>query len=133
MSFGRMAALAAGASLAACAAGAATLQVILTNGLTGHDLAWDQSSAPVGAPGRPFETIDPVSHFEVSGAVDAAVTTVEVSDGAVSSRMFNNAVRGETDTVTVTGAPVSHPSIWAMMLASFDGLGRALRRIAASA
>jgi hypothetical protein len=57
MKIGRMAALAAGVSLAAGAAGATTLQVTLINGLTGHDLAWDQSSAPVGAPGGPKPSI----------------------------------------------------------------------------
>jgi hypothetical protein len=133
MKFGRMAVLAAGAHLAAGAAGATTVQVTLTNGVTGHDLAWDQSSAPVVAAGGPFETIDPVTHLAVNGVDDSAETTVEVYDSVVSSGTFDNALTGEADTVRVTGAPVPHPSIWTMVQTAFANVGRALQRIAASA
>jgi hypothetical protein len=69
----------------------------------------------------------------VNGVDDSAETTVEVYDGAVSSGTFDNALTGEADAVRVTGAPVSHPSIWTMMQAAFANVGRALRRIASSA
>jgi hypothetical protein len=133
MKFGRMAALAAGVFLAAGAAGATTIQVPLGNGDTGDVPTWDQSSAPVGAPGGPFETIDPVTHFAVTGVDDSDQTKVEVYDSAVSSGTFDNALTGEGDTVWVTGAPVPHPSIWAMMQTAFANVGATLQRIAASA
>jgi hypothetical protein len=128
-----MAALAAGASLAASAGGATTLQITLTDGDTGNVSIWGQSPRRSGEPRGALETVGPVSNFEENGVVESAMTVSAFYDSAVSSRALDSSMTGETDAVRETGAPVPEPSIWAWMLARFDGLGTALRRIAGSA
>jgi hypothetical protein len=133
MKFRWMAALAAGASLAAGAAVATTLQFTLTDGDTGTLSIWGQSPTPSGEPRGPFEAVGPVANFGENGVADSAMAASAFYDSAVSSRPLDNGATGETDAVRAMGAPVPEPSIWAWMLARFDGLGTALRRIAASA
>ena len=129
MKIGRTAALAAGVLLAGGAAGGATLQLNPSNDDIADAFAWDPS---VGGSAGPFKTIDPISQVEVDVVNDDADATVKDLESAASSRTFNDAVRGETDAVSVMGS-APEPSIWTWMLAGFDRLGAAIRRIAASA
>ena len=86
----------------------------------------------MGASAGPFEAIEPVSQVEVDGVTDDADATVKAPGSAASSRTFNDALRGESNVVSVMGS-AAEPSIWTWMLAGFDRLGAALRRLAASA